>query len=116
MKVSVEGLEADFDEWFRNYPRPTSRTDALKAYRKAREQGASRETLLQGAMRYAAERVRVADPGERERFTMYPAKWLNGQRWTDQPQLDANGEGKPSKSAGSKGSWTERMARMGGAA
>jgi hypothetical protein len=74
-----------FEEFYRVYPRHASRPAAVKAYRRIIIQGeATHSELLNGAMRYAAERT-----GEPERFTKHPATWLNGQCWNDAPAASA---------------------------
>jgi Helix-turn-helix domain len=74
-------LEKEFNRWYSIYPRPRTRRAALKAYKQARARGATAETLLDGAKRYAAERA-----DQDLRFTKYPATWLNGDCWLDEPE------------------------------
>jgi len=71
-------VDSDFEEWYRNFPKHVAKAAALKAYRAARKKATPAE-LLQGAMRYAAERQ-----GKDQNFTAYPASWLNAGRWTDE--------------------------------
>jgi hypothetical protein len=74
-------VDADFEEFYRCYPRHAAKAAALKAYRAVIAKGlATPEELLSGAMRYAAERGRE-DP----RYTKHPATWLNGGCWNDEP-------------------------------
>ncbi|OKO71893.1 hypothetical protein AC630_31760 [Bradyrhizobium sp. AS23.2] len=40
--------------------------------------------MLNGAMRYAAERT-----GQDPKFTKHPATWLNGECWKDEPEPPA---------------------------
>jgi hypothetical protein len=40
--------------------------------------------MLNGAMRYAAERT-----GQDQRYTKHPATWLNGQCWKDESNAAA---------------------------
>jgi hypothetical protein len=87
-KAEPEG----FDEFYRVYPRHVARGTAERAYSRIIAQGgATPAELLNGAMRYAAERT-----GEPERFTKHPATWLNGQCWKDAPAASA---GRPKTNA-----------------
>lgn len=75
-------LKADFDEWYAAYPRKCDPGAALTAYVRARRNGVSRETLLNAAHGYAAERS-----GEDTKFTKYPATWLNKCSWQNQKDV-----------------------------
>ena len=70
-----------FDRWYSVYPRRRARRAAFKAYKQARSRDATAETLLEGAKRYAAQRT-----GHDPQFTKYPATWLNGDCWLDEPE------------------------------
>jgi hypothetical protein len=72
--------EAEFEEWYRFYPKHVAKGAARKAYWRARAQGASAEDLKLGAVRYAAQ-VTGRDP----KFTKHPATWLNAECWKDEP-------------------------------
>jgi hypothetical protein len=69
----------EFDAWWLQYPRKVSRGAARKAYDKARGAGATADELLNGAMRYAAERS-----NEDPKYTKHGATWLNGECWRDE--------------------------------
>ncbi len=71
----------EFEEFYAAYPRHVGRKAAEKAWLKAIKDGADASAILAGAKRYADER-RGQDP----RFTKYPASWLNGGHWEDEPQ------------------------------
>lgn len=76
-------LEADFEVWMGAYPRKVARPAAFKAYLKARTK-ADAATLLAGIENYRKRKPDYAD-------WAYPATWLNGERWLDQPDsLPAN--------------------------
>jgi hypothetical protein len=66
-----------FDDFWRLYPKKVARTDAMQAFVRALKL-ATIDEILQGAMRYAAER-REEDP----RYTKHPATWLNKGCWSD---------------------------------
>ena len=69
-----------FASFWKIYPRRVARGAALKAWKRATGAGADPETIIRGAVRYAAERH-----GEPDRWTKHPATWLNGECWTDDP-------------------------------
>lgn len=72
--------EADFAEWWAEYPRKVGKDAAQKAYEKAVTRCSTAELLL------ALRRQRwPADPG----FIPHPATWLNQGRWQDDPAAAA---------------------------
>lgn len=81
-----ESLEADFDEWYKTYPRKKKPADARRAYVKARKK-ATKDELLLGAR--ALERL-VANQQQELRFTPYPASWLNSESWLEEPDAEPN--------------------------
>lgn len=74
----ADAIAADFDEWYRAYPRKRDRGHALKAYKSARKK-VSHQTLLEAV---EAQRDELTAKGSE--FTPYAATWLNGERWTDE--------------------------------
>jgi hypothetical protein len=77
-------LGSDTDVWFadfwRTYPRKTSKRDARKAWASAVRRTGDPAVVLAGARRYAA------DPNlPEQQFIPHPATWLNGDRWDDGP-------------------------------
>ncbi len=76
--------EADFGEWYREYPRKAAIPKALAAYAKARRKGVSAAELLVGMRQFRWP----SDP----RFYPYPASWLNAEQWKDEPsQIGSSG-------------------------
>jgi hypothetical protein len=76
-KASAE----QFENWYREYPRKAARKKAETAYARIIASGeATPEQLIREARRYASER-KEQDP----QFTKFPATWLNGQCWLDEP-------------------------------
>jgi hypothetical protein len=70
-----------FEEWWRHYPKKVAKGAAHKAYQQIIRKGTATEAeLLNGVMRYAAERT-----GKDEHYTKYPAGWLSAERWKDAP-------------------------------
>lgn len=63
------------------YPRKQGKADARKAWTRALVK-ADADVILRGATRFAG--------GVRDlKFCPYPATWLNGERWNDEPLPDA---------------------------
>ncbi len=88
--AQTRAIKADFDEWYRAFPRHEAPKKAEAAYAKARAGGASKDQLLDGARRYAEQRR-----GEDPKFTKMPATWLHGGCWLD----DAPPAGRPNGAA-----------------
>lgn len=78
----------DFEEFWRTYPRTKEKPPAFKAWKKALKSGATADEIIAGAARYAKYRA-----GEPERFTKYPATWLNQGLWVEEYSTDNNGYG-----------------------
>jgi hypothetical protein len=82
-------IDADFEEWYRNYPKHVAKGAALKAYNAViAKKKATPDELLAGAMRAVADfdsRVKSRGYAEAHQFTRNPATWLNGQCWLDDP-------------------------------
>jgi hypothetical protein len=75
-----DSTPSSFDDWWAQYPRHVAKGAALKAYAAAIKNGANPVDLLQGAMRYAAERQ-----DQDHQYTKHPTTWLNGMCWEDEP-------------------------------
>ena len=76
-----EYISADFESWWRAYPRKVAKAKAQNLYTGViRSKKATVPQLLSSAMRYAAER-----DGEDPTFTKHPTTWLLGGCWTDEP-------------------------------
>lgn len=72
-------VEREFDEWYALYPRKRGRGQAVKAYRAARKK-VSHELLVTSIKRQLPELTK-----DGINFAPYPATWLNGERWADEP-------------------------------
>lgn len=71
--------EREFDDWWALYPRKKGKGQAAKAYRAARKKTEAK-TLADAVTRQAeALMAKGID------YCPYPATWLNGERWDDQP-------------------------------
>jgi hypothetical protein len=84
-KGKPKASEADFETWWKQYPRHVAKGAAEKAYKRIVGSGkASVAELMAGALRYAAERE-----GQEPQFTKHPSTWLAGACWADEPQARA---------------------------
>jgi hypothetical protein len=88
-----ETSDADaFDAFWAAYPRKIGKGQARTAWARAVKR-ADPATIIAAANEFGIERGNQ-DP----KFTPYPATWLNGERWTDEPakpQLRVVGEHRP---------------------
>lgn len=74
----------EFQEWYKQFPNKKDPDGALKAYLTVRKKGTSKEELLAGAIRYAAE---CQAKGTEKKFIKHPATWLNKGSWRNEPDL-----------------------------
>lgn len=81
-------IDAEFPDWWAAYPRKVAKGQAERAYRTARKNGASQADLLEGIRAHAAAWARRKTETQ---FMPYPATWLNGKRWQDDPAAIAVG-------------------------
>ena len=72
--------DSEFDTWWKNYPRKKGKGQAVKAYKAARKT-TSAETLLEAVKRQSPTLM-----SKGSEYCPYPATWLNGQRWEDEPE------------------------------
>ena len=91
---------ADFDQFYRAFPRKVGRGDAERAYSKARKL-ATPDQLLAGARRYATSRA-----GEDSKYTKHPATWLNSKGWLDEVPTSS---GQPAPADADTGLWAWRL-------
>ena len=75
-------LTGAFDRFWVAYPRHQGKEAARKAWEKLNPDAALLEIMLS-----ALERQRASDQWRRDggQFIPYPATWLNGRRWEDEP-------------------------------
>lgn len=72
--------DGSFDAFYESYPRKVGKEAARRAYEKAIK-STRPEVILEGVRRYAAD-----SNLPEKKFVPYPAKWLNGGQWDDEPQ------------------------------
>ena len=76
-----------FDEFWELQVRKRSKEDAGKAWDAALKAGTPAQTIIEGWERALPEMQ------ERERqFVPYPASWIRGKCWTDEPDVDDTGK------------------------
>lgn len=78
-KAKPKVQDERFEAFWSAYPKKVARADAVKAWGKALK-AADADTLIAGALRYAAEQH-----GKDPTYTKHPATWLNKGCWTDEP-------------------------------
>jgi hypothetical protein len=94
---------AAFSEWYAAYPKHVARASAAKAFSSALERLAKRHDGNEAdALAWLMERTRMfaAATADQERhYIAYPATWLNGERYDDDPaewqRTDSKHGGKP---------------------
>ena len=87
-------LEREFAEWYDAYPRKRGKGQAVEAYRTARKK-ADAQTLLE-AIRRQTPTLTARGP----EYVPYPATWLNGERWDDEPDTSSNVHNLPTAADG----------------
>ena len=81
------GVEAEFDGFWKAYPRKVGKPKARRAYLAARKR-ASLDEIAAG-LRAQLPDMRVREPG----FIPHPTTWLNQDRWADDPAAAATRTG-----------------------
>jgi hypothetical protein len=82
LKPSAAANDAAFEEFYLIYPRRVAKPKARRAFAAATKR-ASVSTIIDAARRFA-----IARKDQDEKFTPYPATWLNDNRWNDEPALN----------------------------
>ena len=77
-RASAAADDAEFETWWKAYPRKAAKGNAKAPYRAARKK-ASAEVLLSAAAAYA-KTVAGKDP----KYVAHASTWLNGERWLDE--------------------------------
>ena len=76
-------LKAEFEEIWKEYPKKEGKTNAEKDYLKARKEGVSQDTILDGIRRYR-EKVK----GEETRYILNGSTYFHQRRWEDEYTKD----------------------------
>ena len=77
-RVTPKAIEAEFDQLWRIYPKKRGKTEALKAYRKARKEGITEKEISDGLRAFCAS-VKGSDP----QYIPYGSTWFYQRRWID---------------------------------
>lgn len=80
-KPQQPDLDAEFEQWWQHVPRKKSKGDARKAFRAARKR-VPLQVLVDGMDASVAQWQREGRPADK---VPYPATWLRGEGWEDQP-------------------------------
>lgn len=75
-----EGYTAEFEAWWKLYPRRDAKGAAFKAFKLAKKR-TTLDRLMAAVVAYAKRRK-----GEDPKFTKLPTTWLNGDCWNDEPE------------------------------
>lgn len=90
-----KSIDAEFEDWWKLYPRKVSKGQARTAWRTARKK-APLQQLTEAVARFAE-----AVKGKDQTYIAHAATWLNGERWLDAP--DGRGRSRPAQ--GNDGYW-----------
>ena len=78
--ITKTAYEAEFDEVWKYYPRKQGKSNALKAYLKARKKGITKETILEGIFAYI-DYLRAEKTAEK--YVKQGSTWFNQECWND---------------------------------
>ena len=81
LKQSLDLFDADFETFWKEYPRKTGKGAAKRAFEKALLKGATLESLVSAVRRQKCGSQWTRDGGQ---FIPHPATWLNQERWEDE--------------------------------
>lgn len=90
-----------FEKFWEKYPRKAAKQDAVKAWGKLKAD----ETLLATILAALDKQVPLWDEPQ---FIPFPATWLNGHRWEDEPTRNGKVRDKPTQSQYSQRTYEER--------
>ena len=77
-----------FEKFWAEYPRKVAKAEAEKAFGKINPDQPLFEQMLSGLSAANRSAAWLKDGGQ---FVPHAATWLNGKRWTDQPEAGAIG-------------------------
>lgn len=77
-KTSARDSDPGFARFWAAFPRKIGKDAAWAAWGKALKRGATKQEMIDGAERYAA------DPARKPDYTCHPSTWLNQGRWADE--------------------------------
>jgi hypothetical protein len=83
--------QAEFENWWKQYPRKIGKADALKEWIKLRKSGVSAEQLTKGLENYNAEVKRLS---QEPKYILHGRTFLGpGKRWEDYLNIEGGGNG-----------------------
>lgn len=83
----ASGLGAEFEAFWRAYPRKVGKFDAMLSYQNARKVATAKD-ILAGVSGYMAHKPEYAD-------WCHPKTWLNQGRWMDEYDAEPSPKAKP---------------------
>jgi len=90
----------DFKQFWDAYPRRVAKADALKAWSKLKPDPELLAKILEAVRQQAQQPDWLKADGA---YVPYPASWLNGRRWEDEPKPAASPNGnRPADEPGSE--------------
>ena len=97
----VKKIDADFETFWKEYPRKTGKGAAKRAFEKALQKGATLESLVSAVRRQKCGSQWTRDGGQ---YIPHPATWLNQERWEDEVDggIGNGNVGQYQEAAGSK--------------
>lgn len=85
VSVSVLSISESFNSFWKKYPVHKSKADALKAWKQLASDSELLAVILKAIDSQTAERAKVAASGKFIPEWKYPATWLRGRCWEDEP-------------------------------
>lgn len=91
-KVTAIFVAADFEHFWRAYPRKVAKASARKAWFKLKPSPELQAVILDAVARHSRQDQWTKDKGK---FIPHPATWLNGERWEDETDDGDSPAGSP---------------------
>ena len=88
-RTSENSLDQLFDEFWKAYPRKANKPAAKKAFKRISPSRELLDKMLEAISRFKLSPEWTQDSGQ---FIPYPSSWLNGERWNDIKQGNADSE------------------------
>lgn len=91
---SKSAYESEFNSIWKLYPRKEGKSNAYKAYVKARKDGETKESILDGLNRYL---VQIKAENTQAKYIKHGSTWFNQRCWHDEyrSELDEINENRP---------------------
>lgn len=82
--------DAEFEDLWKLYPNKKGKPNALRDYKKARQDGVSKETIENGIKAYISEIERT---GREKQYILHGSTWFHQHRWEDDYSTDSEEDG-----------------------